>query len=76
MYWEKIIKREDGAKVKFKIHLHIDRFTCSGIKNEYWVTVQKREKGKQKWMPAQIKDYTPEELLQAKTEYWETLKPE
>ena len=71
METEKIIKREDGSRVRI-----VTSFTCEYRRNEfrYLSMVQRCGKGKRKW----VTDYdaaTKDEIISAQLELWETIKP-
>lgn len=76
MDYEKIIKREDGSRVSITVRLHIERFRQSF---EYVIDVASCEKSKRTWYyikPDNIFDYVSnDEILQAKMELWESIKP-
>lgn len=74
MKFEKIVKREDGTRIKFEVSLYVDNFYP--YSHRYNIGVQKCFPKKRTWKQAKTEDYTTDELLQAKTEYWQTLKPE
>lgn len=91
--YEKIIRRDDGSRVRIEIEIRNDHRTI-----EYITAVFTCEKRKRTWKPtydrdgynyrglgmdgrknfaydSQFEAISNEELLAAKTEYWESLRP-
>ena len=91
--YEKIIRREDGSRVRIEIELRNDHRSL-----EYITAVFTCKKRKRTWKPTYDRDgyhyrglgmderhefaydsqflvISKEELLEAKTEYWESLRP-
>lgn len=96
MRHEKVIKREDGTRVKITVELISYRFVDKAL--TYDVNVTYCEKGKKTWQPVYDTDSfnyrklsieerrefidaqkllaaTPAEILSAKLELWEKIKP-
>lgn len=71
--FEKVIKREDGTRIKFICHLHTSEYRRPHY--EYRVLVMKALPRKRSWFKASDNDYSADELMNVKLEYWQTLKP-
>lgn len=73
MQHEKIIKRSDGSEVKICVYFLYD----SGRDKAYWTyVVHTRAPGKKEFIYQGSDEWvTPEEILQAKLELWEKIKP-
>lgn len=73
MTHEKIIKRENGDSVLIKVTYTASRWDNN---DSYGVQVAGREKNKKTWIFSDTWKYaTHEEILQAKLELWEKMKP-
>lgn len=83
-FYKKILKREDGSQVLIEIHISADFFRNTELKYGYDISI--RSKGKRKWLhiPSQgngrlnkevLKVVSADEILEAETEFWNTLKP-
>jgi len=79
MKHELIIKRDDGSKVKIEIKLFVHFMRDDG-EPEYRVSVFSKDKGRRKWeYNHTLLDchalVTKEDVLKAKLELWEKIKP-
>jgi len=75
MKHEKIYKNEDGSQIKVEISLYVDNDWATNASAHWKPFVSSREKGKRNWN-TNHEAATPEQILEAKLEFWEKIKPQ
>ena len=83
---EKVIKRNDGSRIKIEVNLYLPSLYRADEKHEYNVMVCTCEKGKRTWKhipdtgsgeeAIKLGLLVPDEIFQVKNELWEQIKPE
>lgn len=76
MDFTKIIKREDGSRIKIGVCLFFSPYASDKGKTPWRYAVQKCLPCKRTWKIAKSDDYTVEEVISVQMEYLKSLEPQ